>query len=356
MSAPAEATQFWHLVTRPEEPPKATDMMASIADGKRRAARLSDLISPALAGFLLAGAARTLGEPLVDPTFANASRLANRLTRHVQEKWANEINAAGIEIVCLKGFANAYSLYPDPDLRCFGDLDILVRHADLERLIGFLRGHGFQFAGLPARPWGFQSDASYPPFVSPDGACNLDIHIRPDAYPAWRSLTSDRVFAAAREVGGASGAFSLPSPEHRFLLCVTNAAKDKFGPFAVRKMIDAMQGMRHPDGPDWDSILRLADEGGFRPAVRTLLALLMGLGLRPETLPCGAPPAALSTPPSGGAFVRLLAAHLDLVLEQPAPMEALRREFLLCWPPRVAVRLNLRRLGGLLRLNRRTSP
>ena len=83
MSAPAEATQFWHLVTRPEEPPKATDMMASIADGKRRAARLSDLISPALAGFLLAGAARTLGEPLVDPTFANASRLANRLTRHL---------------------------------------------------------------------------------------------------------------------------------------------------------------------------------------------------------------------------------------------------------------------------------
>ena len=35
---------------------------------------------------------------------------------------------------------------------------------------------------------GFISDASFMPLVSPEGDCNIDIHVQPDCYPAYRSL------------------------------------------------------------------------------------------------------------------------------------------------------------------------
>ncbi|MHA1112879.1 MAG: nucleotidyltransferase family protein [Alphaproteobacteria bacterium] len=346
------AIPFWHLITRPRRvalaPAPAPEHLAEWRDA---AGRLADLVSPALAAHLLVEAEARLGVALVPPERARQSRLANRLTRHGQLGVARRLAKAGIDAVYIKGFANAHLLYPDPDIRCFGDLDLLAREADAARVRALLAEDGFAFAGEAGPAWGFQSDASYPPYAAPDGSCNLDIHVRADAFPAWRSLTVERIFAAARTIAIDGLVLRVPAPEHAFLLCVTNAAKDKFGPFAVRKIADAIELLRQGSGLDWDRVAALAAEGGLENATRGFLALLRRLGLEIERLPCGAPPPALDRAPAGHArrtFERMAAAHLALSLDMPGPRTALAREFLLAWNWRDALRLNLRRVAGLL--------
>ncbi|MEQ9126292.1 MAG: RNase adapter RapZ, partial [Alphaproteobacteria bacterium] len=90
-----------------------------------------------------------------------------------------------------------------------------------ERLGAFLKGRGFVFEDQPSAPWGFISDASYQPLRSADGHCYIDVHVQPDCYPAYRSLTADRVFAASRPFAAGEGAFAGPSPAHALVLCLT---------------------------------------------------------------------------------------------------------------------------------------
>ena len=187
----------------------------------------------------------------IDADQAAHSRLNNRLNGGVQRRWAGDIGGLGIPLVYLKGFALAHTLYDDPDVRTIGDLDVLVRAADRDRLIAALADRGFNFQPQPRAPWGFISRASYMPFVSADGLCNLDIHIHPDCYPAYRSLTTELVFAAADAVHVGDTTIRVPDAGHSFLLCVTNAAKDKFGPYAIRKLVDAAMLVRRRR-LDWD--------------------------------------------------------------------------------------------------------
>ena len=54
--------------------------------------------------------------------------------------------AAEIDVVFIKGFANAHTLYPDLALRIQGYLDILVRLTDFNRLVDFSSHRGFSAA------------------------------------------------------------------------------------------------------------------------------------------------------------------------------------------------------------------
>ena len=108
--------------------------------------------------------------------------------------------AAEIDVVFIKEFANAHTLYPDLALRIQGYLDILVRLTDFNRLVDFLVAQGFCCRAAENHPWGIISDASFLPFVSSDGASHIDIHIRPYSYPAHRSLSTELVFADSRQV------------------------------------------------------------------------------------------------------------------------------------------------------------
>lgn len=313
--------------------------------------RLGKLVSPALAAHLLAPAEAALGEPLVDPARARASRLANRLTRHLQTEALRAILNAGIDVCCMKGFAAAHSLYPDPDLRTFGDIDLLVRPADLPRAIACFKALGFAFRPAPGKPWGFQSDASLPPLATADGRCNIDLHVHPDAFPAWIALSTDQVFDAAETIAIQGLTFRVPSAAHALVLAASNTAKDKMGPYGVRRMIDTVQILDRRADLDWGEVERIAATRALGRAVRLFLALGAALGLRFDRAAAGPPPAALIRPPGGPIGRRLFAAlcadWTALAMAMPGPATALAREALLCWPPEVAGRLAIRRLAGL---------
>lgn len=342
---------LWPLIGDPEMAPAPTDPAVHAA-----VMRFARLAGPALADALLRPAALRLGTALPDPSDVERSRLAGRFALAQQRRWVGTVAAAGIEAVCLKGFANAYTLYTDPAVRILGDLDLLVRAADLDRTVRLFAGHGFQFGTIAAHRWQMRSDASFMPLVAADGSCDIDLHVQPDSYPAWRSLTAERVFAESRIVtaAGSDGnlTFRVPAPDHAFMLCVTNAAKDKFGLFALRKVIDAILLVRRrptgcASGLDWTAIETLARAGHFHRPLRVLCALLARLGV-----PAGLLPPALRTPPrgiAGPAFARLVADFEALFPAEPSLVGLWWRELALAAEPDVALHNLGRRLAGLVR-------
>jgi hypothetical protein len=58
----------------------------------------------------------------------------------------------GIESRVLKGSAVAHLDYPDPALRSFIDLDVLVRASDIDRAVAVLSGAGFKRTLAQPRP------------------------------------------------------------------------------------------------------------------------------------------------------------------------------------------------------------
>ncbi len=344
-SRPARpVVDIWPLVANPDAAP----LPADIAAARVAAARFADLASPALADFLLAPVSARLGVPLVDDDAVARNRLFNRFVMAQKRQWARCLVDSGLEVLFLKGFASAHTLYVDPLVRAQGDLDILVREQDLSRTIGFLSSRGFRFQPLPAGPWGMISDASFMPMVSADGACEIDIHIRPDCYPAHLSLTTGRVFGDARPAAADGLRFLTPCPEHALILCATNAAKDKFCLTGLSKVVDAIVLLRAWSATlAWDAILELAHDGRFFRPLVTFFWLLDALGA-----PMDAVPNALRAPPRGlrrPVFQGVLNDYRALVLRDVPLATVLWREWLLGAEPSVAWHNGLMRLKGLLR-------
>lgn len=335
---------LWRAILAPDAPlPERWQAGLPLEDAQR----LADLVTPALAAYGLDVAANRLGRPFLDADIVKQSRLINRFNGGVQRRWMAEIAETGIPVVYLKGFAFAHSLYPEPDIRTIGDIDILVAPDDLNGLLGFLTDRGFEFDPLPMAPWGFISDASFMPLVSAEGDCSIDIHVQPDCYPAYRSLTVEDVFGQATALTIDGTEIRIPSIEHAMLLCLTNAAKDKFGVFSVRKLIDIAMILRSDAPIDWGIVERLAASGCFLKPARVVFALLLRLGM-----PVGTVPETLCRAPSGLAarpFERLVSDYASMFATEPSAIRVFEREMTLCTEPSVALHNACLRLKGLFR-------
>lgn len=335
---------LWRAILAPNGPlPERWQAGLPLEDAQR----LADLVTPALAAYCLDGAANRLGKPFLDADTVKQSRLINRFNGGVQRRWMRAIAETDIPVVYLKGFAFAHSLYPDPDIRTIGDIDILVGPGDLNGLLDFLTDQGFEFDPLPMAPWGFISDASFMPLVSAEGDCSIDIHVQPDCYPAYRSLSVEDVFGNATSLTIDGTEIKIPCVEHAVLLCLTNAAKDKFGVFSVRKLVDIAMMLRSDVQIDWETVNRLAASGSFLKPARVVFALLRRLGLSegmvPETL-CGAPSGLAARP-----FERLVSDYASMFATAPSAMRVFEREMTLCTEPAVALHNSGLRLKGLFR-------
>jgi hypothetical protein len=249
--------------------------------------------------------------------------------------------------VFLKGFANGHRFYPGPVLRQQGDLDFLIREQDLQATIDFLTPFGLAFRAAPLSRWGAISDASFMPFVTSDGSCDLDIYVHPDCYPAYCSLTTERLFADSRLVDAGGFAVRVPSREHALLLCVTNTAKDKFDLFSIRKVIDAMVLIRATPNLDWGKMIACATEGNFLLPMRVFFSLLLALGF-PEKMV----PAELLKPlPQWRrrSFRAVVQRFRRLFPGDPYLLPILWREWALCAEPAVAFHSLQLRAKGVLR-------
>jgi len=301
-------------------------------------------VGPGQAAAALAAAEgrHALGQ-LAPKSQVEQARLLALRSRHWQEQALRLLQAAGIETVVLKGLWLAERFYAEPLRRIGDDLDLLVRPAQLAEAIGCLQQEGWQFAGATLPAWGSIARVSLRPLAAPDRSTAVDFHLEADEWPFSRALSNAAVFEQAMILERRGLVLRGLSDEACMLLLASNAAKDKFGPFALRKAIDALFILRR-GGIDGALLHSLAERGRLLRPLATLLALLVRLGLPAETLPAG------QRPPVGGlVFDRLVRDWQDLFRPLPGRWRGLWRELYFGAGWQVAAQRNLGRLRGLLR-------
>jgi hypothetical protein len=328
--------------------PAATMSPADAARLQPAMARLAMLAAPATADWLLAPILPA-GSSAISPQDILRDRLQTRYLRAEARGWLALIAEAGIAVLPLKGFATGLAIYPEPELRGLGDVDLLLRRADLAALVRLLGKEGFVFrAAQGTQAWGHFGDASFHPFVAPDRQLAFDLHIHPDDFPLHRSLSTEMVFAAARDAVDDGKALRIPGDAHLLLMAMSHAARDKYDPSAVRSVVDMAVMLTRTGRPvDWTALLALAEAGGNGGIVRLAVQVLLGLGL-----PADAIPAVLQRPFRGLAaweLERVIGDLADLFAAPPGKWALQRREWLLTAGPQVAAWRMARRLRGLLR-------
>ena len=224
--------------------------------------------------------------------------------------------AAGIAVVPLKGPVLAESLYSDPVLRPFSDLDLLVRRQDVPAAVRLLTGEGYSLGAHLARlplptllslhcELLFRQE--YMPQVDLQWETALpDYPFRFDVEILWRSLT--RTSIAGREV------LSL-SPESQFLFLCVHGTKHMWSRLQWLGDVARLTCAQ----PDWVRIFDLATEAGcVRP-------LLLGLLLAHEVLAAPVPEAILErarAAPAVQSAARQVIVRLNrIVPSEPESME-----------------------------------
>jgi hypothetical protein len=311
-------------------------------------ARLAMLASPATAAWLFAPILPA-GSTAISPQDILRDRLQTRYLRAEARRWLTLIAEAGIAVLPLKGFATGLAIYPEPELRGLGDVDLLLRRANLAALVRLLGNEGFVFrVAQGTQAWGHFGDASFHPFVAPDRQLAFDLHVHPDDFPLHRSLSTEMAFAAARDVVDEGKALRIPCDTHLLLMAMSHAARDKYDPSAVRSVVDMAVMLTRSERPiDWPALLVLAEAGGNIRIVRLAVQVLLGLGLRAAEIP-----AVLKQPFRGLAaweLARVIDDLADLFAAPPGKWALQRREWLLTGGLHVAAWRTARRLRGLAR-------
>lgn len=311
----------------------------------RRAVGLAGTVDPTHAAVAVERLSDRLGwslarAPVVDLVPETAAEIPEaafrRLAQARQAATLAALRARGVSVLPIKGHDSA-RLYEPPWKRLIGDLDLLVRPADAAALVRELEDLGFSVEPSPQGALGVTSDVSFHPMVSGDGVVSVDIHTALDAYPLSAALTAEAVFADA--VDGPSG--PRLAPHHAAAAAVSNMAKERFGAYAVRHLMDIGR-LALREAVDWPEVDRLAAAAGLGPARATALGALRRIGVPAEFLPRG-------IDPGFGPAVRLARALGHLRLEDPGRFAKVGREIAWCYAPGTIARIWWFRLNGVLK-------
>lgn len=161
------------------------------------------------------------------------------------EKLEQELAAAGIDAVWMKGYV-LRGYYPVPELRTFGDIDLVIRPEDRQRCHARMLELGYQVKN------------DWEPVYSYVGAeelyeihtdiMEIDVSPETDCRPYFQQM-----WAYAKETAPHSYRFS---PEFHFIYLVTHIAKHLHGSGAGARMyLDAAAFIRHFGGSvDWPRV------------------------------------------------------------------------------------------------------
>lgn len=99
--------------------------------------------------------------------------------------FADRMEQAGIPYAFFKGY-ELRELYPDPELRTMGDVDVLVRDEDMEKTIRVLNGLGYTKEGEGSAVW-----------TCTNGTLSYEIHRRLAFGKYWNQVDHESYFAKA---------------------------------------------------------------------------------------------------------------------------------------------------------------
>lgn len=168
----------------------------------------------------------------------------------------------GIPLVAYKGIPLARALYGDPGLRPGGDIDVMVRTADLERSHALLQREGWELQ----RTWEIHDI-----FIKELGGTRIPLELH------WISqregeyyIPETRFWEEAAEREDEGWQFSN---EMTLLIIILHAARHFFVPY--RQMVDIAHAVAlWNETLNWERLVALAVEANAMPIVATVLALV----------------------------------------------------------------------------------
>ncbi len=192
------------------------------------------------------------------------------------------LQARSIESRLLKGAAHGHLDYPSPELRTFGDADLLVRRRDLQACLAALQAAGFRRA-LPAvrRDWE-RRFAKAVQLIAPNGV-ELDLHLSLAGGYFGALLQAKDIWADPHSIILGGRRISTLNLNHRFIhACVHATLGAGFGLRSAADVAILVGGGEL----EWDEVDRLATGHGCRGVVLcgTRRAYRL-LDLDPTTLP-----------------------------------------------------------------------
>jgi len=206
--------------------------------------------------------------------------LAARATLALEELSgiAEALRVAGLPCLALKGAASMLSVYPDPALRPISDLDILIRHADLDSVVRALGPLGFRKIVKAS-----SREDEWLSVMYLDGICitrgaSLPVELhgsflgglgRPDAAirDAWREAVA---------LPGAGAAIMGLRPEYAFITAACHLHRNAARSLPYLKDVAdlALLAARVAAGDTWDVVWEASARWGVRQEVRGVAAFM----------------------------------------------------------------------------------
>ena len=210
---------------------------------------------------------------------------------------------AGISVIPLKGPVLAEMLYPDPALRPFSDLDLLVHAPDVPAALRVLASEGYQLAPhlacLPLREL-LELDGDLILRAERFGQADLQWQTAPPDYPF--RFDTEVLWRSVRTVGLAGRDVPALSPECLMLFLCTHGAKHMWS----RLMWLGDVGRLAQAGVDWTAVMKLASE------TRCERPVLLGLLLAHDLLDAPVPENVLER----ASVERVVTVHAERVAER----------------------------------------
>ena len=219
------------------------------------------------------------------------------------------LQAQGIAAIPYKGPVLAVSVYRDLGLRQFGDLDLLLRAADLAPALALLEGQGYQ-PEFPAALLAtmLRAKAQYHLTLHhPDTGHIVELHWKTDAEFPVEALDDDAWWARldSVELEGATVP-SLAVPDLLLILCL-HGSKHHWGSLAW--LVDVAELIRQQPGLDWPRLRQRAED--LRAWRRLALALHLARTLLDTPVPADLARAAAATPQVEPLTTRIVRALFD---------------------------------------------
>ncbi|MDH3718726.1 MAG: nucleotidyltransferase family protein [Planctomycetota bacterium] len=205
---------------------------------------------------------------VLDALARNARELAerNRRLARVQEEIAAVFEENAVRVLFYKGPTLTVTAYGDLNLRECGDLDLLVHHNDLPRVIDLIKACGFTDAGRirQAGEWEFQRDRTA-----------LDVHW--NLAPWWLKyhVDFDRLWEDGLSLTNGSGYVRALRPEDSLVVLSIHGSKHWWE--RLRWICDIAELVNSGQVMDWERVAAGASEMRSRRAVELALCLACDL-------------------------------------------------------------------------------
>jgi hypothetical protein len=187
---------------------------------------------------------------------ATVARHRAAITAYELHELHRALDPLGVDAIALKGAAYALQDLPMAHGRLFADVDILVRHRDLDRVEGALRAAGWAMAPLHPHDVRYYREWAHelPPIVFPGRGVEVDVHHALLPRTSRLGADPDALFTHAVRVGDLPWRALAPEDQ------VLHAAAQLFH--------DADLASRLRDLVDLDGLLRtFARRAGFWPSL-----------------------------------------------------------------------------------------